>query len=403
MAPDPLERVRSLLDGPSPATLTTCSSDGTALTTPVWFRWWNGSFEVVVAEGDAKLRNLRRDPRCSLLVFEAVPPFRGVEVSGDAELIEGDVSESRAAISGRYLGAAAGARFAAERTKPGVLVRLGTDHLRIWDLSAVLPASTPLDDQLASVAALVQRVLGANVSAIYLYGSAVKGGLKPASDVDLFVVTRRRTTRAQKRRLAAGLKPISARDTRPPPWRPVELTIVVQSDIRPWRYPPRMDFQYGEWLRARFDAGDVAPISPVNPDLAVLISMVALAGRPLLGPPPAELLDPVPRADLIRAMTDGVADLIADIDIDTANVLLTLARIWSTLETSTFLTKDAAADWVIARMPPESQAALERARALYLGRQPDSWADEIAGARAAAYQLVGEIERLTSRTYNRSR
>ena len=42
--------------------------------------------------------------------------------SGDAELIEGDVSEARAAISGRYLGPAAGARFAAERTKPGVLV-----------------------------------------------------------------------------------------------------------------------------------------------------------------------------------------------------------------------------------------------------------------------------------------
>ena len=266
-----------------------------------------------------------------------------------------------------------------------------------------MPDSTPLDDQLASVVALVQRVLGASLTAVYLYGSAVQGGLKPASDLDVFVVTRRRTTRAQKRRLAAGLRPISARDTRPPPWRPVELTIVVQSDIRPWRYPPRMDFQYGEWLRARFDAGDVAPASPVSPDLAVLVSMVRLVGRPLVGPPPEELLDPVPRADLVRAMTDGVADLIADLDSDTANVLLTLARIWSTLETSTFLTKDAAADWVIGRMPPESQAALERARALYLGRQPDSWADEIAGARAAAHQLVGEIERLTSRTYNRSR
>jgi PPOX class probable F420-dependent enzyme len=129
----------SWLDAPLPAVLATYRKDGSVLMTPVWFRRDGGAYEVVVAESDAKLRNLRRDPRCVLLVFEAAPPFRGIEVRGDAELVDGDVTAARTDIAGRYLGAEAGARFAAERTTPGVLVRL-TAEPRTWDLSAILPA-----------------------------------------------------------------------------------------------------------------------------------------------------------------------------------------------------------------------------------------------------------------------
>ena len=131
---------RSLLDAPSPAVLTTYRKDGSALVTPVWFRWNAGAFEVVIAEDDIKLQHLARDPRCALVVFEAVRPFRGVEVRGEAELVEGDVTSIRTAIATRYLGAEDGARFAAERSKPGVLLRLAADHPRVWDLSAILPA-----------------------------------------------------------------------------------------------------------------------------------------------------------------------------------------------------------------------------------------------------------------------
>jgi pyridoxamine 5'-phosphate oxidase-like protein len=72
--------IRSLLDGPAPAVPTTYRRDGTALVTPVWFRCHEDAFEVVIAVDDVKLGQLRRDPRCSLLVFEAVAPFRGIEV-----------------------------------------------------------------------------------------------------------------------------------------------------------------------------------------------------------------------------------------------------------------------------------------------------------------------------------
>ena len=140
MSGDWIERVRSLLEAPAPAVLTTYRQDGSAFVTPVWFRWLDGAFEVVVAEGDVKLRHLARDPRCVLIVFEVVRPFRGVEVHGVAELVAGDVTEARAAIAGRYLGASDGEHFAAARkTKPGVLLRLVPDSPHVWDLSGILP------------------------------------------------------------------------------------------------------------------------------------------------------------------------------------------------------------------------------------------------------------------------
>jgi PPOX class probable F420-dependent enzyme len=135
-----VERVRSLLEAPSPAVLTTYRKDGSAHTVPVWFRWTDDALEVVIARGDVKLGHLARDQRCVLVVFETVRPFRGLEARGVAELIEGDVTAARAAIAGRYLGAGHGERFAAERrSRPGVLLRLVPDSPRVWDLSGILP------------------------------------------------------------------------------------------------------------------------------------------------------------------------------------------------------------------------------------------------------------------------
>ena len=134
-----LEDVRTLLEAPSPAVLTTYRKDGTALTTPVWFRWTGPVFQVVIARGDVKLRHLERDPRCVLVIFESVAPFRGVEVRGEASLQERDVSAIRRSIAERYLGESAGERFAAQRaSKPGILLELSQEQPRVWNLAGML-------------------------------------------------------------------------------------------------------------------------------------------------------------------------------------------------------------------------------------------------------------------------
>jgi PPOX class probable F420-dependent enzyme len=132
-----LEDLRSLLEAPSRAVLITYRHDRSADVSPVWFRYMGETFEVVVAKSDSKLRNLARDPRAVLMIFETVPPFRGVKVRADVELDDAHVEDARRSISECYLGEAAAHAFIAERGDR-VIVRLPTSA-HVWDLSGILP------------------------------------------------------------------------------------------------------------------------------------------------------------------------------------------------------------------------------------------------------------------------
>ena len=81
---------------------------------------------------------------------------------------------------------------------------------------------------------------------------------------------------------------------------------MVSDEVRPWRYPPRCDLQYGEWLRDGYERGRLAAPEDHAPDLAPLLTMVLHGNRALFGPPPGTLLDPVPAADLRRAVLAGI-------------------------------------------------------------------------------------------------
>ncbi len=128
--------LRSLLDAPSPATLTLHREDGEAITSPVWFRVHDDALEVVVAATDHKLEHLRRDPRCVLLIFEAVRPFRGVQVRGRATIEPDEGARTRLAIASRYLGPEDGRAYAdLARRPPGFVVRLPLSAARAWNLA----------------------------------------------------------------------------------------------------------------------------------------------------------------------------------------------------------------------------------------------------------------------------
>ncbi len=244
--------------------------------------------------------------------------------------------------------------------------------------------------QLDTVVRLVREVLGDDLIGAYPHGSTATGRLQPTSDLDVLAVVRRALPGAARQRLVDGLLAMSG-GWPPNPLRPVELTVVVVSDVRPWRYPPRCELLYGEWLREDIERG-APPIAGSNPDLAPLITMVLQGGRALFGPPPAQVLDPVPDADLRRAMVDGLPGLLADLEPDTRNVLLTFARIWTTLATGEIRSKDAAADWALERLPQAHRPVLALARSMYLAEAPDGgWADRMLEVQAHVDHVLAEI------------
>ena len=247
--------------------------------------------------------------------------------------------------------------------------------------------------QIDEIVRIVRKVLDDAVMGVYLEGSAVVGGLRPRSDIDVLAVTSRSATVAERRALVDRLMAIS--DTGGPEGRSVELTIVVQSDVRPWRYAPTRDFQYGEWVRADYERGELPAAGP-DPDVALLITGVLAADRPLFGPPPAEVLDPVPPDDVRRATIDAIPGILLDLDNDTRNGILTLARIWITVATGTIRSKDAAADWALPRLPEAHREVLARARAIYLGEAEEGWDDLRPQVRVDADVMVAEIEHLAA-------
>jgi predicted nucleotidyltransferase len=258
--------------------------------------------------------------------------------------------------------------------------------------------------QLGRVVTLVRDVLGRNVVGAYLLGSAVEGGLHPHSDLDVLVVCERALSRKEKRKLVDRILPISWRQTPSGIDRGIELTVVVHSDVRPWRYPPNRDFQYGDWLRLALERGETEHwAAKADPDLASLITQVLAADVALIGPPPPKVFDPVPFPDVLDAIVVGVDHWVGNIDEDTRNGILALARIWSASATGSLHSKDAAAAWALDRLPEDYKAVLARARAIYLGGEEDHWDDVREQVRGYVEYVVEEIDRLTNRPDNEER
>ena len=171
------------------------------------------------------------------------------------------------------------------------------------------------------------------------------------------------------------------------------MTIVEKSEINPWHYPPNFDFQYGDWLRKEFESGIIEPWPTKEmPDLALLITQVLLASKTLLGADPDQLLCKIPYKDFIIATTDALQNLMSELESDTRNVLLTFARIWSTVGTDAIRSKPAAADWAIDRLPEQySPVVMERAKAICKGEEKEHWDDVLKLIKPCADFIIGQI------------
>ncbi len=123
-----------LLELPLVAVLATYRRDGSVLLSPVWHRWRDGGFDVVVGPNDIKLKHLRRDPRASVLVYGHEPPYAGLEARGEVRLATEHAAEAILSMAVRYLGPEDGPAYAATVTN-AVLVRLEPDDLRGWDFA----------------------------------------------------------------------------------------------------------------------------------------------------------------------------------------------------------------------------------------------------------------------------
>ncbi|MBN3796878.1 AadA family aminoglycoside 3''-O-nucleotidyltransferase [Burkholderia sp. Ac-20392] len=245
-----------------------------------------------------------------------------------------------------------------------------------------------IPDEIAAQAAAacntIDRHLGATLKAIHLFGSALDGGLKPRSDVDLLVTVSTRPDEPTRRALMLDLLAVSAPPGRTDGMRALEVTVVAHDEVVPWRHPARRELQFGEWLRRDLEAGVVEP-ALVDHDLAILLTKVRQHSVVLAGLPAVALFEQVPARDFVAALLATVAQWNAEPDWrgDECNVVLALARIWYSAATGRIAPKDVAATWVLERLPETYRLVVAAARAAYLGGAED--AAVLSGEPLAAF------------------
>ncbi|HFI0330563.1 TPA: aminoglycoside nucleotidyltransferase ANT(9) [Streptococcus suis] len=230
---------------------------------------------------------------------------------------------------------------------------------------------------------------------VYLYGSAVMGGLRMNSDVDILVITNQSLSEKTRRNLTNRLMLISGKIGNIKDMRPLEVTVINQKDIVPWHFPPKYEFMYGEWLREQFEKGKI-PESTYDPDLAILLAQLRKNSINLLGPKATEVIEPVPMTDIRKAIKESLPGLIASINGDERNVILTLARMWLTASTGEIRSKDLAAEWAIPQLPDEHATLLNKAREAYLGECVDKW----EGMESEVAELVNHMKKSIESSLN---
>ncbi len=100
-------KVRKLLDEPNFAHLATLMPDGSPQVSPVWVALEGGRIVVNTAEGRAKARNMRRDPRVAISITDRNNPYESACIRGRvvAEAHDG-ADESIDRLAKKYLGQA---------------------------------------------------------------------------------------------------------------------------------------------------------------------------------------------------------------------------------------------------------------------------------------------------------
>jgi PPOX class probable F420-dependent enzyme len=130
-----VDDLAGFLDEPVVAVLATLRADGSALLSPVWHEWRDGGFNVWTGGNDVKSRHLRRDPRAVILVAESTYPLRGLEVRGEARLVDEAATETAIRIASRYLGPERGEAYVRKVGGNDITIRLEPGSLRAWDFA----------------------------------------------------------------------------------------------------------------------------------------------------------------------------------------------------------------------------------------------------------------------------
>ncbi len=228
-----------------------------------------------------------------------------------------------------------------------------------------------LPEQVKQVISIAENLFEDKILGMYLYGSYVLGGLQPNSDLDILILTKKEISDTTRIEFTKNLMKISGAVGNLEK-RPLEIAIINQKDITPLKFPPRCEYMYGEWRRKEMEKGEI-PKPFYDFDIIILLWQVKNYSITIKGKKAENIIPFITKNDIKKAVKFSFNEVVKNIKGDERNVLLTLARMYFTLETGEICSKNIAGKWCIKKLPNSLIPVMQMAVKEYLGEVSVVW------------------------------
>jgi streptomycin 3"-adenylyltransferase len=225
-------------------------------------------------------------------------------------------------------------------------------------------------NQVERLIAGCHEILGEGLIGVYLHGSLAMGCFNPdLSDMDVLVVAAHALTKDERRNFAGLMLDLSLQP------HPIEISVLDQMQIFPWRHPAPFEFHYSEGWRDRqivmledSSWGEPLSLSMEDSDLAAHFVIARERGIALYGVPAKIALPQVPVDDYLDALLDDFDSAAKSIRANPVYGILNQCRVYWFLLKSAISSKDEAGEWAGSYLPEEYRGIVARALRIYRGQ-----------------------------------
>lgn len=238
------------------------------------------------------------------------------------------------------------------------------------------PASIRM--QVQTLCEQMHMALGQTLIGIYLHGSLALGCFNmELSDLDLLFVNRQRMSVETKRQLMQLFLQSSQAPC------PLELSVLVFSDIHPFRHPLPFDLHYSEYWRQQTQEDlETSAWQQWNdqtrsdPDLAAHLTVARHRGLTLFGQPAAGVLPFVPSQDYLSSLVGDYLDARGGRAQKPVYFILNACRIHAYRSQQLICSKDEGGMYGLQVLPTSFHPLLQHALDLYRGQRSEASFDE---------------------------
>jgi hypothetical protein len=213
-----------------------------------------------------------------------------------------------------------------------------------------------------AAAALLGRLLGDNLAAVYLGGSGALGGVASDSDVDLVAVCHAAPSEEAGRAVIAALGQLAMTW----PLRGLEFVLYTRAAVAAPAPRPRFEINLNVGPRMPYRLS-LEPASEPAHWFLLDLDILRGHGRTLTGPPPAELVGPLPRRWVLEAVRESLL-WHGEHEPNRSQSVLNACRGWRFAEAGVWSSKRDAAAW--ARPRTDDPSLIDAALAARAGDHP---------------------------------